>query len=51
VIRSGKTYLEIGQDSREKSKIIPGISLISIHRCISYDIWVIIMNMKYDDLM
>jgi len=53
VTRSDGTYLEkwvgFGGESCEKRKIIHRISLISIHRCTSYDIWAIIVNIKYDD--
>lgn len=55
MIWSGETSLEkqvrFGRDSHEKRKIIYEISLISIHRCTNYDIWVIIVNMKYNGLM
>ena len=49
------TYIEkrvgFGRDSCEKRKIIHRISLISNHRCTCYDIWAVIMNMKYNGLM
>jgi len=55
MVRSDGTCLEkrvgFGRESCEKRKIIHGISLFSIHWCTSYDIWVVIVNMKYDDLM
>jgi len=43
--------VEYGRKSREKRMIIHEISLISIHRCISYDIRAIFVNMKYDGLI
>ena len=55
MIRFGGTFLEkqvgVDQESREKRKIVHKISLISIHQCTSYNIWVIIVNTKYDVLM
>ena len=55
MIQFGGTCLEkqvgFGRESSEKRKIIHGISLFSIHRCTSYDVWIINVNVKYDGLM